>query len=94
MSKTGNDYSSEILSRLFEVIESREGADGETSYTAKLLAAGKPEIARKLGEEAIEVLTATLAEGRGEVCSRGRCGMSPICGGSPAPIAAGWRSPA
>lgn len=67
MSGTGNDNSSEILSRLFEVIEGRKGADGETSYTAKLLAAGKPEIARKVGEEATEVLTAALAEGRSEV---------------------------
>ncbi|MEE2760094.1 MAG: phosphoribosyl-ATP diphosphatase [Pseudomonadota bacterium] len=67
MSETGKDYSSDILSRLFEVIESRKGTGGETSYTAKLLAGGKPKIARKVGEEAMEVLTATLAEGRGEV---------------------------
>ena len=67
MSETGKDHSPDILSRLFELIESRKGADRDTSYTAKLLATGKPEIARKIGEEATEVLIATLAEGRSEV---------------------------
>ena len=32
-----------ILERLFEVIESRRGADPASSYTAKLLAAGTPQ---------------------------------------------------
>ena len=63
----GKDAASDILAHLFEVIESRRGGDPESSYTAKLLAAGKPEIARKVGEEATEVLTAALAEGRAEV---------------------------
>lgn len=65
MIETNN--SPDILARLFEVIESRKGGDGTSSYTAKLLAAGKPEIVRKIGEEAAEVLTAALAEGRTEV---------------------------
>ena len=65
MTETNN--SPDILTRLFAVIESRKGGDGTSSYTAKLLAAGKPEIARKIGEEAAEVLTAALAEGRTEV---------------------------
>jgi phosphoribosyl-ATP pyrophosphohydrolase len=65
MTETTN--SPDILARLFDVIESRKGGDGASSYTAKLLAAGKPEIARKIGEEASEVLIAALAEGRTEV---------------------------
>ncbi len=54
----------EILDRLFGVIESRKGADAQTSYTAKLLAAGTGEIARKLGEEATETIVAALKDGR------------------------------
>ncbi|MGC2411570.1 MAG: phosphoribosyl-ATP diphosphatase [Stellaceae bacterium] len=46
----------EALERLWRVIESRRGADPETSYTAKLLARGNAKIAQKLGEEAIEAV--------------------------------------
>ena len=67
MTVTDKDHASDVLARLFDVIESRKGGDLERSYTARLLAAGKPEIVRKIGEEATEVLTAALAEGRTEV---------------------------
>ncbi len=53
---------SDILERLYAVIKSRQGTDAATSYTAKLFAAGMPEIARKVGEEAVETLTAALSE--------------------------------
>tara|TARA_B100000315_G_scaffold250879_1_gene284592 strand:- start:2988 stop:3308 length:321 start_codon:yes stop_codon:yes gene_type:complete len=53
---------SDILERLYAVIESRQGADASSSYTAKLFAAGMPEIARKVGEEAVETMTAALSE--------------------------------
>ena len=43
----------EILDRLFDVVESRKGSDADASYTAKLLAAGTPKIAQKVGEEAV-----------------------------------------
>ncbi len=49
-----------VLERLFAVIESRRGADPEESYTAKLFAGGAEEIARKLGEEAIETIIESL----------------------------------
>ena len=52
----------EALERLWRVIESRRGADPETSYTAKLFARGNAKIAQKLGEEAVE----TVIEGVGE----------------------------
>ena len=58
-----------ILERLFEVIEDRRGADPTSSYTAKLLAAGTPTIARKLTEEATETLMAALKEGKERVVS-------------------------
>ena len=52
---------SEVLERLFAVIESRKGADASSSYTAKLFDAGMAEISRKVGEEAVETITAALS---------------------------------
>jgi phosphoribosyl-ATP pyrophosphohydrolase len=46
----------DALDRLWQVIESRRGADPETSYTAKLLARGRAKVAQKLGEEAVEAV--------------------------------------
>ena len=51
-----------ILDALFATIESRKGADPDTSYTAKLLAGGAPLIARKVGEEAVETAVAALTD--------------------------------
>ncbi len=48
----------EVLKRLFAVIESRRGEDASTSYTAKLLAGGPQDAAKKLGEEAVETALA------------------------------------
>ena len=44
------------LDRLYAVIDSRKGADPETSYTARLFARGRQQIAKKLGEEAVETV--------------------------------------
>lgn len=44
------------LERLAEVIASRRGADPDTSWTAKLLAAGPEKAAEKFGEEAVEAV--------------------------------------
>jgi phosphoribosyl-ATP pyrophosphohydrolase len=49
------------LERLWQVIQSRRGADPETSYTARLFSRGRAKIAQKLGEEAVE----TVIEGVG-----------------------------
>lgn len=46
----------DALQRLWQVIESRRGADPSSSYTAKLLSRGKTKIAQKLGEEAVEAV--------------------------------------
>jgi len=46
----------EALERLWRVIESRRGADPDTSYTARLFARGNAKIAQKLGEEAVEAV--------------------------------------
>ena len=53
---------SEILEHLYSIISSRKDSDPEASYTAHLFAKGTPEIARKLGEEAVETITAALVE--------------------------------
>ena len=47
--------SDHILDRLAATIAARQGADPETSYTAKLLAKGPVKSAQKVGEEAVEV---------------------------------------
>lgn len=44
------------LDRLAATITARRGADPETSWTAKLLAAGPQRAAGKFGEEAIEAI--------------------------------------
>ncbi len=49
-----------VLERLYAVIESRRGADPDTSWTAKLFAKGLPKIAQKTGEEAVETVIAAL----------------------------------
>jgi phosphoribosyl-ATP pyrophosphohydrolase len=54
----------DTLARLEATIASRKGADPATSYVASLFAKGRPKIARKLGEEAVEAIVASLAEDR------------------------------
>ncbi|MCB5199805.1 phosphoribosyl-ATP pyrophosphohydrolase [Loktanella sp. DSM 29012] len=44
------------LNDLFATIQSRKGADPDTSWTAKLLAKGPAKCAEKFGEEAIEAI--------------------------------------
>ena len=44
------------IARLAATIESRKGADPETSWTAKLLAKGPEKCAEKFGEEAVEAI--------------------------------------
>jgi phosphoribosyl-ATP pyrophosphohydrolase len=50
------------LDRLWATIEARKAADPKSSYTAKLLAAGPPKAAQKLGEEAVEAVIAAVAQ--------------------------------
>ncbi|MCK5777474.1 MAG: phosphoribosyl-ATP diphosphatase [Rhodospirillales bacterium] len=61
------DNPSEVLERLFKVIESRKGGNADTSYTARLLDGGAPKIGKKLSEEAAEVTIAALSEGKDAV---------------------------
>lgn len=50
------DLLGEALARLWATIEVRRGASPDSSYTAKLLAAGAAGVARKLGEESLEAV--------------------------------------
>lgn len=52
------------LLRLEALIAERAGADPATSYTARLIEGGAPLVARKLGEEAIEVVIAAMSGAR------------------------------
>ncbi|MEQ8193345.1 MAG: phosphoribosyl-ATP diphosphatase [Rhodospirillales bacterium] len=62
-----NDNSIEILNHLYRVIASRRGVDPKESYTAKLYDRGPGQIAKKVGEEAVEVAMALLAQTPKEV---------------------------
>lgn len=48
------------LADLEAIVASRGASVADTSYTAKLLAGGPPLAAKKLGEEAVEVVIASL----------------------------------
>ena len=47
---------SHALDRLFAKIDASRNGDSATSYTAKLFQRGRPKIAQKLGEEAVEAV--------------------------------------
>lgn len=52
----------QALDQLWDVIQSRRGADPDSSYTAKLFAKGRAKIAQKVGEEAVETVIASLVQ--------------------------------
>ena len=51
-----------VLDQLFEVIKKRRRAHPDSSYTARLFGRGRAQIAKKVGEEAVEVAIASLAQ--------------------------------
>lgn len=55
------------LDALEAVIRSRRGTDPSASYTASLFAKGRPKIAQKLGEEAVEAVIAAVRGDRAEL---------------------------
>jgi phosphoribosyl-ATP pyrophosphohydrolase len=54
----------ETLERIAAVIEARRGADAETSYVARLLAADDDAVLKKIGEEATETILAAKSGDR------------------------------
>ncbi|MDT1061796.1 phosphoribosyl-ATP diphosphatase [Paracoccus sp. CPCC 101403] len=57
------------LQRLAETIESRKGADPDTSWTAKLLSRGPEKCAEKFGEEAVEAIIEAVKGDRDRLVS-------------------------
>ncbi|MGV1753631.1 phosphoribosyl-ATP diphosphatase [Agrobacterium sp. CG674] len=52
------------LSDLERIVAERASASPEQSWTAKLVAAGQPRAAKKLGEEAVEAVIAAISNDR------------------------------
>jgi phosphoribosyl-ATP pyrophosphohydrolase len=57
------------LETLAATIQSRKGADPDSSWTAKLLAKGPEKCAEKFGEEAIEAIIEAVKGDRGRLTS-------------------------
>ncbi len=53
-----------VLDELWNVIKDRIENPREGSYTSELASKGKQYVARKVGEEAVEVIVAALYEGK------------------------------
>jgi len=51
-----------VLDQLYTTVKRRRRASPEQSYTARLFQRGRPQISKKLGEEAVEVVVAALAQ--------------------------------
>ncbi|MFZ5610410.1 MAG: phosphoribosyl-ATP diphosphatase [Pseudomonadota bacterium] len=58
---------SDVLTRLYQVIAARKGADPAQSYVARLYAKGRLKLAQKLGEEAVETALAAVAQEKSAV---------------------------
>jgi phosphoribosyl-ATP pyrophosphohydrolase len=59
--------STEILEKLYEVLEQRKTADADSSYTAKLYKKGRKKIAQKVGEEGLEAAMAGVLDDKEEI---------------------------
>ena len=57
----------EIISELEKIIKKRKKSSNNNSYVLKLFKKGKVKIANKLGEEAVETISAFLSEGKKEL---------------------------
>jgi phosphoribosyl-ATP pyrophosphohydrolase len=53
----------DMLERVFAIVEDRKANPKPDSYTNRLLEAGQDEIVKKIGEEAIEVVLAASGQG-------------------------------
>ena len=62
------DQTGNVIDELFGVIEKRKGGDPETSYVARTFARGREHVAKKVGEEGVEVaLAGALGDKKGIV---------------------------
>ena len=53
--------SSQVLDRLWDVVQARRDADPALSHSARLLSRGTAKVAQKFGEEAVECLIEAVA---------------------------------
>ncbi len=58
-----------VIEELFDVIEQRKGGDPETSYVARTVSRGREHVAKKVGEEGVEVALAGALEDRKGIVS-------------------------
>ena len=61
------NFNKDIISQLSEIISAKRNQNPKESYTAKLFEKGKVKIANKLGEEAIETISAFLSQSDNEI---------------------------
>lgn len=64
---TDKPSSGDLVIRLGNEIASRKGGNPTESYTAKLFSKGRSHIAKKFGEEAVEVVIATMEDNREQI---------------------------
>jgi phosphoribosyl-ATP pyrophosphohydrolase len=55
------------LAHLASVVETRRSASPDESYVAKMFTKGRAKMAQKVGEEAVEVAIAAVAQGKAEL---------------------------
>ena len=65
--KIANDNRLEVLDALIAILQARRDASPEKSYTARLLADGRHKVAKKLGEEGVELALAIVDGKKREV---------------------------
>ena len=58
-----------VVQRLYDLIVSRRGVDPERSYVARLFQKGRPKMAQKVGEEAVEVSIAAMQHDHDHIVS-------------------------
>ena len=59
----------DVLSRIYEIVQQRKGADADSSYVASLYAKGLDKVLGKIGEEATEVAIAGKGGDEKEIVS-------------------------
>ena len=62
-----SDHGLETLGRLADRLAARKDAPPESSYTAKLLSQGVEKCAKKFGEEAVELVLASMKQDKAHV---------------------------
>ena len=64
VASTARGSGAEVLDRIWSVVMHRRDADPAVSHSARLLARGRPKVAQKFGEEAVECLIEAVAGNR------------------------------